>query len=63
VLPAQILLGLSDIDGALDKLTLALRDQSADLIWIGVHPFFGPLRTHQRFGEILKSLHLRQEFN
>jgi serine/threonine protein kinase len=63
VLPAQILLGLSDIDGALDKLTLALRDQSADLIWIGVHPFFGPLRTHQRFGEILKSLHLRQELN
>jgi eukaryotic-like serine/threonine-protein kinase len=63
VLPAQILLGLADIDGALDKLTLALRNQSADLIWIGVHPFFAPLRTHQQFREILKSLHLPQELN
>jgi serine/threonine-protein kinase len=57
---AQILIGLSELDAALEQLELALKEHSADLLWIAVHPFFAPLRTKQQFKKILSALNLSQ---
>lgn len=58
VLLAQIHIGLGELDAALEELERARNARAADLVWIGVHPFFAPLRAQPRFQEILRVVHL-----
>jgi serine/threonine-protein kinase len=55
---AQIHIGLGDHALAIHCLEEAWRQKSADLIWLGVHPLYDPLRKEPRFHELLKKLKL-----
>ena len=49
VLLSQVALGLGDKDGALAYLKQAYTIRATDLIWIGVRPVFGVLRSEPAF--------------
>ncbi|HUF02535.1 MAG TPA: hypothetical protein VMM38_00010 [Aridibacter sp.] len=51
---AQVYVGLGDIDRALEWLETAFDDNSVWLIWLGVHPAFGPLRSDPRLMELTR---------
>ena len=55
---AQVHLGLGEYDLAMHCLDEAWRQKSADLIWLGVHPLYDPLRKEPRFHELLRKLGL-----
>ena len=55
---AQIHLGLDEQGLALHALEDAYRQRSADLIWLGVHPIFDPLRKEPDFHNLLQRLGL-----
>jgi len=52
VLFAEVQLGLKQIDAALQLLEEAQHSHAADLFWIGVRPWFDPLRGNPRFDAI-----------
>ncbi|MEO7477142.1 MAG: protein kinase, partial [Gemmatimonadales bacterium] len=51
---AQIHLGLGDRGPALDWLERALEQRCPELVWLGVHPMFDPLRGEARFLALLE---------
>ncbi|MEO6056846.1 MAG: protein kinase [Gemmatimonadales bacterium] len=51
---AQIHLGLGDCGQALDCLERALDHRCPELVWLGVHPMFDPLREEKRFIALLE---------
>ena len=55
---AQVHLGLGDHELAIHHLEEAWRLRSADLIWLGVHPLYDPLRKEPRFHGLLRKLKL-----
>lgn len=59
VLFAELFLGQSEIEAALDHLESASALRAADLIWIGVRPVFDVLRSEPRFQEINKRIGMR----
>lgn len=55
---ALIHVGLREYTLAIHDLEEAYRQRSADLIWLGVHPMFDPLRREPDFHNILQRLGL-----
>lgn len=55
---ALIHAGLGEHTLAIHALEDAYRKCSADLIWLGVHPIFDPLRREPDFHKLLRRLHL-----
>jgi serine/threonine-protein kinase len=57
---AQLYVGLGEKQLALDALQRAYELRSADLIWLGVHPLYDPLRAEPEFQGLLGKLGLGQ---
>ena len=55
---AQVLIGLGDTPGALDRLERARELRSADLAWIGVGPTYDAVRGEPRFARLLTDVGL-----
>ena len=50
---STILIGLGDVDGAIDWLERAYADRRGWLVYLQVNPILDPLRGHPRFEEIV----------
>ncbi len=55
---AQIHVGLGEYGLAIHALEDSCRQRSSDLIWLGVHPIFDPLRKEPAFHRLLQRLRL-----
>jgi TolB-like protein/tetratricopeptide (TPR) repeat protein len=51
---ARIHLGLGEFEAALDWLQKGLEERSYWMVFLKVDPVYDPIRTHPRFGELLK---------
>ncbi|MEZ4585072.1 MAG: protein kinase [Gemmatimonadales bacterium] len=57
-LVGRILLGLGELDRALDRFEEAIRVRCPFVIWLGVRPIYAPLRSSPRFTKALASIGL-----
>jgi tetratricopeptide (TPR) repeat protein len=55
---AQILLGLGEKAGALERLEEAVERRAVDLVWLGVHPVYDGIRDDPRFQKVVQRLGL-----
>jgi serine/threonine-protein kinase len=55
---ATILIGLGDIEGAIDWTERALEDRRGWLVYLGVNPVLDPLRGHPRFEALVRRMGL-----
>jgi eukaryotic-like serine/threonine-protein kinase len=60
VLMAKVQIGLGDFDAGIANLEQAYELRSTDLIWLGVHPAFRKIRSHDRVVEILTGAGLQE---
>ncbi|MCG8461271.1 MAG: protein kinase [Holophagales bacterium] len=57
---SQVYTALEERNLAISTLEKACRFRSSDLIWLGVEPLFGPLRSIGRFHQILQEMGLER---
>ena len=55
---ATILIGLRDLDRALDWVERAIEDRRGWVAYLTVNPIFDPLREHERFGALVERMEL-----
>jgi serine/threonine-protein kinase len=53
---ATILVGLGDVDGALDWTERAFEDRRGWLVYLGVNPVLDPMRGHPRFEALVRRM-------
>jgi tetratricopeptide (TPR) repeat protein len=53
---ATILIGLGDIEGALDWAERAMDDRRGWLMYLGVNPLLDPMRGHPRFESLVQRM-------
>lgn len=56
----QVLIGLGRLDQAMTRLEEAADVRASDLVWLGVHPVYEPLRGRLRFKALLQRLGLER---
>ena len=57
---ATILIGLGDLEGAIDWTERAFEDRRGWLVYLGVNALLDPLRGHPRFDALVRRMHLPQ---
>lgn len=55
---AQVSLALGETERALHQLQQAVQCRATDLAWVGVHPWFAPVRHHPSYPELADALGL-----
>jgi tetratricopeptide (TPR) repeat protein len=55
---ARIYLGLGEFETALDWLEKGLEERSFWMVFLKIDPIYDPIRSHPRFGELLKLIGL-----
>ena len=53
---ATILLGLGDVERALDWTERAMEDRRGWLVYLGVNPVLDPMRGHPRFEALVQRM-------
>jgi len=55
-LTARVLLGLGEVELALDRFDEAVRTRCPFVVWLAIRPIYAPLRTNARFAELIRPI-------
>jgi serine/threonine protein kinase len=55
---AGVLISLDEFDAAIEYLQIALKQRSAEIVYLNVDPLWDPLRSDPRFSELLQKMQL-----